>query len=78
MIAKPIVDGLETDLRGKVEVLRLDILNGPGRELARRYGVRAVPVFLLFDGQGKLVQQHSGIPNRGTLREAALAISAPG
>ncbi|NPV68567.1 MAG: thioredoxin family protein [Anaerolineae bacterium] len=72
------MDGLEADLRGKVEVLRLDILNGPGRELARRYGVRAVPVFLLFDGQGNLIQQHSGIPNRDALREAALALSNRG
>lgn len=68
------MDGLEADLRGKVEVLRLDILNGPGREIAGRFGVRAVPAFILFDGQGRAAEQHSGIPNRGALRDAALAL----
>jgi len=33
-----------------------------------------VPAFILFDGQGRAAEQHSGIPNRGALRDAALAL----
>ncbi len=69
------MDGLEADLYGKVEVLRLDILTEPGRDIAGRFGVRAVPAFILFDRKGHAVEQHSGIPNRDALREAALGLA---
>ncbi|MFN8459590.1 MAG: thioredoxin family protein [Anaerolineae bacterium] len=62
-MAKPFVDGLEKDLTGKAEVIRLDILSSVGREAARRYGVRATPTRIVLDGQGQLVYGEVGWPN---------------
>jgi thioredoxin-related protein len=38
-----------------------------GREIARHYGVRGVPTFLVFDGQGELVGRQVGFPNRSEI-----------
>jgi thioredoxin-related protein len=54
------VDGLERDLEGKARVLRLSAFSTVGRQLAARYGVRAVPTFLLFDGDGEMVHHQVG------------------
>jgi len=63
-VVKPIVDGLESDWRGRARVLRLNILDPVGMSAARRFGVRAVPMFLVFDGEGRVVATHVGFPNR--------------
>jgi thioredoxin-related protein len=61
------VDGLEKDLKGKAQLARLSILSEIGREVARRYGVRSVPTFLIFDGEGTLIGREVGFPNRGRI-----------
>lgn len=78
MIAKPIVDGLETSLDGQVEVIRLDLLSDVGRAAAAHYGVRAIPCTLVLDGVGEVIMSSYGIPNAGVIREAALSILAEG
>jgi hypothetical protein len=40
-------------------VMRLNILDSVGRHAARRFGVRAVPAFLVVDGQGNVVDAQS-------------------
>lgn len=67
-MAKPVVDRLERGLGEQVQVLRLSILGETGRAAAARYSVRAVPTFLVFDGEGKLVAQSVGLPDGGQLR----------
>ena len=32
-------------------------------ELARRYGVRASPTLLVFDGEGEIVYSQAGLPS---------------
>ena len=59
-MAKPVVDRLERDLEGQAQVLRLSAMSGVGRQLAARYGVRGVPTFFLFDGDGELVSYQVG------------------
>jgi thioredoxin-related protein len=59
-LAKPVVDRLERELEGQVRVLRLSALSSVGRQLAGRYGVRGVPTFLLFDGNGQLAHYQVG------------------
>lgn len=59
-MAKPVVDRLERDLEGQAQVLRLGVGSSVGRELAARYGVRGVPTFLLFDGDGEMVHYQVG------------------
>ena len=41
-------------------MLRLSAYSTVGRQLASRYGVRGVPTFLLFDGNGEVVHQQMG------------------
>ena len=61
-MAKPIVDRLETQLTGKAEVIRLNMLSEVGRAAAVRYGVRAVPSLIVVDGEGDLVYGEYGLP----------------
>jgi thioredoxin-related protein len=68
-LAKPVVDGIERDLEGQARVVRLSVLTGVGNELARRYGVQGVPTIMIFDGQGRLVDQQTGIPGRQSIVE---------
>ena len=63
-MAKPIVDGLENDLRGKASVLRLNVRDEVGVSAARQFGVRGVPSFFVLNGQGQVVHAQAGVPNR--------------
>lgn len=63
LAAKPIVNGIERDLEGTAEVVRIDLLSADGRAVARRYDVRAIPTLLIFDG-GDVVDRRTGIPDR--------------
>jgi thioredoxin-related protein len=70
-LAKPVVDGIERALEGEVEVLRLGVTNGVGRELAIRYSVRSVPTLVLLDGNGDVVLRQAGLPRREEVVAAA-------
>ena len=54
------MDRLERDLEGQAQVLRLSSLSAVGRQLGSRYGVRGVPTFFLFDGDGEMVSYQVG------------------
>jgi len=59
------VDRLERDLKGLALVLRVEIRSKAGTALAERYGVRSVPTFVLFDGQGRERWRREGrLPDR--------------
>jgi thioredoxin-like negative regulator of GroEL len=75
LVAKPIVDGLENDLQGRARVMRLNVLNSVGMNAARRFGVRAVPTFVVFDGQGKVIEVQIGMPNRAKITSAVTALA---
>jgi thioredoxin-related protein len=47
------VDGLETELAPKLHILRLNIQDNVGRELAPVYDFEYTPTFIFFDAQGK-------------------------
>jgi len=49
-------------------VLRLSVSGEIGGIAAARYGVRAVPTFVVFDSAGNAVAQSVGIPNSKELR----------
>lgn len=63
-MAKPIVDGIERDLEGQARVVRLSVMSDIGSRAAQRYNVRGVPTVLVFDGNGNLIEQRAGIPDR--------------
>lgn len=74
-MAKPIVDGIERDLKGQAEVIRLSLLSEPGKSAARHYGVRGIPTFIIFDGTGHIVEQRAGVPNRKNIVEVVNSLS---
>ncbi len=61
-MAKPVVNRIETELDGKAEVIRLNLLSEVGRQAAARYGVRGVPTLVVVDSQGEVVYGQYGIP----------------
>ena len=63
-MAKPIVDGIERDLQDRANVIRLSVTSEVGSLAAHRYGVRGVPTLIIFDGEGRVVEQSAGIPDR--------------
>ena len=63
-MAKPVVDGIEKDLKGEAEVVRLNMLSAVGQELASRYGVQAVPTILILDADSEVIYRHTGMPDR--------------
>jgi thioredoxin-related protein len=44
-------------------VVRVNLMSSMGMELARRYGVRASPTLLVFDGEGEVVYSQAGLPS---------------
>lgn len=69
-MAKPIVDGLEEDLKGKADVIRLDMLSAVGHQTAGHFGVRGLPTLVVVDGQGEVVGMQVGLIRAGAVREA--------
>jgi cytochrome c-type biogenesis protein len=74
-VAKPVVDGLEREMEGRAQVLRLNVMDGVGGQLAARYGVRGVPTFVLLDGDGQLVLTQVGMPKREGILTAVEALT---
>ena len=60
LVARPVVDGIERELEGRVTVYRLNIASAAGRQLASRYGIRLLPTLLVLDGEGRPVLQQVG------------------
>jgi hypothetical protein len=56
------VNGIETQVGDRLEIIRLDLLSAIGRQAAREYDVRMVPATLLFDGMGELIDRQVGKP----------------
>ena len=69
-MAKPVVDGIERDLEGEAQVLRLSVTDNVGRQLAMRYGVRGVSTLVLLDGNGNVALRQTGSPRREEIMTA--------
>lgn len=70
------MDGIERGLGDQVEVLRLNVTDSVGRELALRYGVRQVPTLLVLDGSGKVVLRQNGRLDREDVFETVGKLSS--
>jgi protein-disulfide isomerase len=46
------VDGIEREESGKMQVIRLNMQDQAGRQLARQYGALVTPTFIYLDAQG--------------------------
>lgn len=68
----PAVASLGREVQGKARVLKLDIDKAP--DVARRFGVQAVPTFIIFK-QGKAVWRHAGMADAHSLKRQLLAFA---
>jgi thioredoxin-related protein len=57
---KPVVDGLEAELGGQIHIIRLNIQDQTGMELAPVYDFNFTPTFIFFDAQGNEVWRTIG------------------
>ncbi len=73
LVAKPIVDGLERQLTGTAEVVRLDVSSQLGLRVARRYGVSGLPTLLVLDPDGEIVYRQAGPPSKARVVQAVTA-----
>jgi len=53
MTVRPVVDAVERELGDAVQVIRLNVQEPAGRELAQSYGFEFTPTFILIDGDGR-------------------------
>jgi thioredoxin-related protein len=54
------VDGLENELGDKLHIIRIDIQQQVGRELAPVYGFEYTPTYIFFDAKGNEVWRSIG------------------
>lgn len=54
----PILEKLERQYRGKAAIVVIDVWKH--REQARRFGIRAIPTQIFYDGEGREVHRHVG------------------
>jgi thioredoxin-related protein len=57
---KPVVDGLENELGGQIDIIRVNIQEPVGRELAKSYDFQYTPTFILFDSSGNELWREVG------------------
>lgn len=72
-MAKPIVDGIEKDLAGRARVVRFNVSDEQGRDVALRYGVRGLPTTIVVGGDGEVIELHAGLPPRKKIVAQATA-----
>lgn len=54
------MDGLENELGNKLHIIRVDIQETVGRELAPVYGFEYTPTYIFFDAKGNEIWQTIG------------------
>jgi hypothetical protein len=70
---RPIVDGLEAEFAGQLEVVRLDAADPAILDIQAGYGQRGHPSFVVLDARGQVVFSAVGPQPPETLREALAA-----
>lgn len=67
---KPIVDGIEQEYADRLLVIRLNIQETVGRELAPVYMFEYTPTFIFFDAQGNELWRSVGELDVDRLRQS--------
>jgi thiol:disulfide interchange protein len=73
LINKRSVDAMEVDLEGEAIVVRVNASEQVGRDASRRYGMRALPTFVVLTGEGREVFRDTGSPDIEAIKQAALS-----
>ena len=71
------MDGLEKELVGKADVVRLNAMTSIGRQAAAHFGARGLPTLVLVDGNGEVVLTQVGIIRAGAVQELVEQLIAP-
>ena len=75
LISKPKVDRLERDVADQADVLRLNVKETPGDQLAYRWQVTGLPTFFVLDGNGDMVYRRAGAPDSEEIKDAVAAVA---
>ena len=67
------MDGLETELGSKLHILRLNIQDQVGRELAPVYNFEYTPTYIFFDAQGREIWRTVGEIDPARVRSSVTA-----
>ena len=70
VLAEPIVNGLETELEGKLLVLKVDIHSEAGQVLADEYDGFATPTFIMLNAEGQELWRQIGTLDDERVRDA--------
>ena len=71
------MNGLERDLDGRAQIVRLNVAEEPGRRARERFETEKVPAIILLDGDGREVYRTEGkLPRRQQIFEALDGLSA--
>jgi hypothetical protein len=64
MAAKPVVDGCDKQMAGRVRFVRVDVNSANGKKIAAKLGVDLTPTFVGYDADGVEQWRTTGVPNR--------------
>jgi thiol:disulfide interchange protein len=70
LAAEAALDALETELKGQVSIVRLDMSSPPGRQLSAQLNAHFTPTFILFDAEGREIWRAVGELNAAAIRDA--------
>jgi thioredoxin 1 len=63
----PILEELKAEYAGKADIVFIDVWKN--REAAHKYGIRAIPTQIFFDGGGREVYRHTGFMDKKSIVE---------
>ncbi|MDS1032886.1 thioredoxin [Porphyromonadaceae sp. NP-X] len=65
-VMSPVIESLGKEIQGQARVLKVDV--DKNQALAAKYGIQAVPTFMLFK-RGNVIWKHSGAIDKNTLMQ---------
>lgn len=72
---KPVVDGLQQQYQGKIEIRRINVETDPkGSSLSAQYNVTAVPTFVFLNKDGSEASRLLGTQPEGVMKKSLDAL----
>lgn len=73
----PILEELKKAYEGRAEIIFIDVWEN--RDVAKKYGIRAIPTQIFFNEKGKEVRRHTGFMDKKTIVKhlSALGVKPP-
>jgi len=62
---KPIIEALEKEYDGKIEIRSIDV--DQNKDLARKFGVQAIPTLVFLDAKGNELSRIVGLTSKDTI-----------